>query len=303
MATIEKRYDFVLLFDVQDGNPNGDPDAGNAPRIDPETGEGLVTDVCLKRKIRNYVQLARGGLPPYEIYVKDKGILNREHQKAYDALKITSVGASPEEAVADAQVKKPKGKTKMQERDQVSEARKWMCGNFFDVRTFGAVMTTGVNCGQVRGAVQLTFARSVEPVIALEHSITRVAITKEEDRDKKVTEMGRKMTVPYGLYCAHGFVSPQFAAQTGFAEDDLALLWESFQKMFELDRSASRGLMSVQKLIVFEHGNALGSAPAHKLFALVDVKRKDRAKPARAFSDYEVSLGSPPAGIEAKHLV
>jgi CRISPR-associated protein Csd2 len=284
MTAIQKRYDFVVLFDVLDGNPNGDPDAGNAPRIDPETGDGLVTDVCLKRKIRNYVTLTKQSQPPYEIYVKDRGVLNAEHRRAYEAL-----GLKPNEG---------DDKGKKQDRGEVDKARAWMCQNYFDVRTFGAVMGTGVNCGQVRGPVQLTFARSIDPIVMQEHSITRVAITREEDRDKKETEMGRKMTIPYALYRGHGFISPQLAAQTGFSDEDLRVLWDAVAKMFELDRSSSRGQMSLRRLIVFEHDNPLGSAPAHRLFDSVQVRRKDAAKPARAFADYDVSIGPALAGVK-----
>lgn len=307
---INKRYDFALLFDVQDGNPNGDPDAGNAPRIDPETGEGLVTDVCLKRKVRNYVTLTKGTAPSFEIYVKERGILNDEHLKAYRALEIKPVKeAAAEEGEeasegGEAEVKKSKkkGGKEKQPRADVDKTRAWMCQNFYDVRTFGAVMSTGINCGQVRGPVQLTFARSVEPVIALEHAITRVAITTSEKAATAETEMGRKMTIPYGLYLARGFVSPQLAVQTGFSEADLVLFWEALEKMFEHDRSATRGLMSMRKLFIFEHEQPLGNAAAHKLFDLVSVKRRDRTVPARRFTDFEVSVGKCPAGVTLKEL-
>ena len=249
---ISNRYDFVLLFDVKDGNPNGDPDAGNLPRVDAETGRGLVTDVCLKRKIRNYVGIAKGEEPPFEIYVKEKAILNKTHERAYVA-----IGA---EDLLQGDDKKRKG------GDRVDEARRWMCGNFYDVRTFGAVMSTGVNCGQVRGPVQLTFGRSVEPVVASEHSITRMAVTTEKESENQSGDnrtMGRKFTVAYGLYMAHGFVSAHLAEQTGFGEKDLALLWESLTNMFEHDRSAARGEMSTRGLFVFKHDSKLGNAPAH----------------------------------------
>jgi CRISPR-associated protein Csd2 len=286
MSALQKRYDFVLLFDVQDGNPNGDPDAGNSPRIDPETGDGLVTDVCLKRKVRNYVLAARTAKQGFDIYVKEKAVLAQQHAKAYEALKL----------------EKNKEKKKASDAEDVEKARDWMCRNFFDVRTFGAVMQLKeANAGQVRGPVQLTFGRSVMPVMALEHSITRVAVatTKEsEEQGGDNRTMGRKMTIPYGLYRAHGFVSPQLAAQTGFTQDDLALLWESFGRMFELDRSAARGLMSLRRLVVFEHDSALGSAPAHRLFDLVKVARNDAGKPARQFSDFAVTVGAPPAGVK-----
>lgn len=298
---MKNRYDFVYLFDVQDGNPNGDPDAGNLPRVDPETGDGLVTDVCLKRKIRNYVGLVKGEQPPHEIYVKEKAILNKQHERAYQAL---GVDLSKDE-------KKRKG------GDKVDEARAWMCKNFFDVRTFGAVMSTGVNCGQVRGPVQLTFARSVDPVVSLEHCITRVAVTTEEkakQQEGDIREMGRKFTLPYGLYRGHGFISARLAEGdkgTGFSDDDLALVWCALcgrsdprqpvgSSMWDGDRSAARGMMAPRKLIVFKHESDLGNAPAHVLFDLVHVERKDTTKPARAFTDYEarVDRTKVPQGVE-----
>jgi CRISPR-associated protein Csd2 len=286
MAALQKRYDFALIFDVQDGNPNGDPDAGNQPRIDPETGHGLVTDVCLKRKVRNYVLLSKEGKQGFDIYVKEKAVLAQQHARAYEALKID----------------KAKEKKKASDAEDVEKARDWMCRNFFDVRTFGAVMSLKeANAGQVRGPVQLTFARSVGPVVALEHAITRVAVatTKEsEEQGGDNRTMGRKTTVPYGLYIAHGFVSPQLAAQTGFSQDDLALLWEAFGRMFELDRSAARGLMSLRRLHVFEHESPLGNAPAHRLFDLVKVKRNDDGKPARGYGDFTVTVGEPPRGVK-----
>ena len=285
---LKNRYDFVLVFDVQDGNPNGDPDAGNLPRVDPETGRGLVTDVCLKRKVRNYVELANGGKPPFEIYVKEKAILNKQHERAYKA-----IGA---EDLLKSDDKKRKG------GDKVDEARDWMCQNFFDIRTFGAVMSTGVNCGQVRGPVQMTFGRSVDPIVTLEHSITRMAVATEAEAEKQGGDnrtMGRKNTVPYGVYVTHGFVSAHLAAQTGFGEEDLALFWKALCDMFEHDRSAARGLMSTRKVIIFKHDSALGSAPAHALFDRVTVKRTDDSKPARAFSDYtfEVNDKNLPQGV------
>jgi CRISPR-associated protein Csd2 len=292
MNAIQKRYDFVLLFDVQDGNPNGDPDAGNSPRIDPETGDGLVTDVCLKRKLRNYVLAAKGAKAPYDIFVKEKAVLNQLIEGAYKDLGIDLE-------------KEPKGGKKRREKGtaqngEVEAGRKKMRDTYFDVRTFGAVMSTGANAGQVRGPVQLTFSRSVAPIVALEHSITRMAVTTEEDAEKQGGDnrtMGRKMTVPYGLYRAHGFVSPQLAAQTGFSQEDLSLLWEAFSRMFELDRSAARGLMSLRRLIVFEHESPLGSAPAHRLFDLVKVEAKEPAKPARHYADFTVTVGSAPKGV------
>ncbi len=286
MTALKNRYDFVLIFDVQDGNPNGDPDAGNQPRIDPETGHGLVTDVCLKRKVRNYVLLSKEGKTGFDIYVKEKAVLAQQHARAYEALKL----------------EKPKEKKKASDADDVEKARDWMCRNFFDVRTFGAVMSLKeANAGQVRGPVQLTFARSVAPVVALEHAITRVAVatTKEsEEQGGDNRTMGRKTTISYGLYIAHGFVSPQLAAQTGFSQDDLALLWESFGRMFEHDRSAARGLMSLRRLLVFEHESPLGSAPAHRLFDLVKVTRTDETKPPREYGDFTVTLGDSPKGVE-----
>lgn len=275
---LDNRYDFVLAFDVKDGNPNGDPDAGNLPRVDPETGRGLVTDVCIKRKIRNYVGLRYGEQPPYEIYVKEKAILNNQNTKAYKG-----IGAM-DQLEGD---KKRKGGGK------VDEARAWMCRNFYDVRTFGAVMSTGVNCGQVRGPVQLTFARSVDPVVASEHSITRMAVATEAEAEKQDGDnrtMGRKFTIPYGLYVAHGFISAHLADQTGFGEKDLELLFEALNNMFEHDRSAARGEMTTQGLYVFKHNSKLGNAHAHTLFSLVQFDRKRDVAVPRDFSDYSVSV-------------
>ncbi len=276
---LSKRYDFVYFFDVKDGNPNGDPDAGNLPRVDAESGHGLVTDVCLKRKVRNYVGLIKDEKPPYEIYVKEKAVLNRQHERAYKALGID--------------LSNDDGKRKG--GDKVDDARKWMCQNFYDIRTFGAVMATKVNCGQVRGPVQLTFARSVDPVISSEHSITRMAVATDKEAEEQGGDnrtMGRKFTIPYGLYRAYGFVSAPLANQTGFSEDDLALFWEALQGMFEHDRSAARGLMSAQRLIIFEHENSLmGSKPVQELFDRVKVERKDAGSlPARDISAYIISL-------------
>jgi CRISPR-associated protein Csd2 len=257
--SLANRYDFVLLFDVKDGNPNGDPDAGNLPRLDAETGHGLVTDVALKRKVRNFVGLVKGALqPPFEIYVKEKAILNNQHKRAY-------VGIGREDLLAGDDKKRKGG-------DAVDDARAWMCRNFFDVRTFGAVMSTGINCGQVRGPVQLTFARSIDPIIASEHSITRMAVATEAEAEKQEGDnrtMGRKHTVPYGLYRAHGFVSAFLAKQTGFSEDDLTLFWQALCQMFEHDRSAARGEMTTRGLHVFKHDSELGNAPAHALFERV----------------------------------
>jgi len=267
---IKNRYDFVYLFDVQDGNPNGDPDGDNAPRTDYETGQGLVTDVCLKRKVRNYVQIKMGEDQLNQIFVKEGAVLNNEIKKAYKALDL-----------------KPKEKGK--ESDNKDKARQYMCEHYYDIRTFGAVMSTGDNAGQVRGAVQLTFARSIDPVMTSEHTVTRMAVTDEKDKDKERT-MGRKATVPYGLYRAHGFISAALARETTFSEDDLDLLWEALKNMFDLDRSAARGLMAARRLIVFKHKDDLGNAPAHKLFELVKVEAKDPSRPARSFSDYEITI-------------
>ena len=277
--SLNNRYDFVLVFDVRDGNPNGDPDAGNLPRLDAESGHGLVTDVSLKRKVRNFVGLVKGETPPFDIYVKEKAVLNQAHEKAYIA-----IGAE-EELKGD---KKRKGSG-----DTVDKARQWMCANFFDVRTFGAVMSTGVNCGQVRGPVQLTFARSVDPIIAQEHSITRMAVATEAEAEKQQGDnrtMGRKHTVPYGIYVAHGFVSSFLAKQTGFGEDDLELLWQALEQMFEHDRSAARGEMATRGLYVFKHDSELGNAHAHALFDRISIKRKTDVEVPRSFSDYEVTV-------------
>jgi len=290
--SLNNRYDFVLLFDVQNGNPNGDPDAGNLPRVDAETGLGLVTDVCLKRKIRNCVGMAHSEEPPFDIYVKEKAILNQQHEKAYKA-----IGAE-DELKSD---KKRKG------GDKVAEARAWMCQNFFDVRTFGAVMSTGINCGQVRGPVQLTFARSIEPVVALEHSITRMAVATEKEAEKQDGDnrtMGRKFTIPYGLYRCHGFISAHLAEQTGFGEDDLSVLWQSLMQMFEHDRSAARGEMSVRGLYVFKHESKLGNAPAHQLFDRITVDRSS-SSPARHFNDFNIKVQDTnlPNGVELEQMI
>ena len=286
--SLNNRYDFVLVFDVRDGNPNGDPDAGNLPRLDAESGHGLVTDVSLKRKVRNFVGLVKGETPPFDIYVKEKAVLNQAHEKAYIA-----IGAE-EELKGD---KKRKGSG-----DTVDKARKWMCANFFDVRTFGAVMGLGINCGQVRGPVQLTFARSVDPVIAQEHSITRMAVATEAEAEKQQGDnrtMGRKHTVPYGVYVAHGFVSSFLAKQTGFGEEDLELLWQALEQMFEHDRSAARGEMATRGLYVFKHDSELGNAHAHALFDRIKVARKADVDVARSFADYEVSIDEAnlPSGV------
>jgi CRISPR-associated protein Csd2 len=283
MATeLKNRYDFMLVFDVKDGNPNGDPDAGNLPRVDSETGEGLVTDVCLKRKVRNYVQLTKGTEAGYDIFVKEKAVLNSLVEGAYAELGI------------DANVKKPaKG-------EEIDKGRALMCKKFYDIRTFGAVMSTGANAGQVRGPVQLTFGRSLDPIVTLEHSITRMAVTKVEDIDKERT-MGRKNTVPYGLYVAYGFVSPALAAQTGFSEEDLETLWTALVNMFDQDHSAARGMMATQKLIIFKHDSALGNAPSHKLFDLVKIAKKEDGVVPRKFADYKVVVPKKediPSGVE-----
>ena len=271
---ITKRYDFVVLFDVQDGNPNGDPDAGNLPRIDAETGMGLVTDVCLKRKVRNFVQLTQEGKPGYGIFIKEKSILNQAIDEAHE-----------QESVKN----KEKG-------EKTEAARKWMCEKYFDIRTFGAVMSTGKNAGQVRGPIQLTFARSVEPVVVLEHSITRMAVATEAEAEKQSGDnrtMGRKFTVPYGLYRGHGFVSAHLANQTGFSQEDLELFWKAIEQMFEHDHSAARGLMSTRTLLIFEHDSALGNAPAHALFDRVTIPPA-KTQPARKFDDYEVLFDGKP---------
>lgn len=291
---IENRYDFVLLFDVKDGNPNGDPDAGNLPRVDAETGRGLVTDVSLKRKVRNYVGMVKAEQPPFEIYVKEKAILNKQHERAYEA-----IGASD---LIKGDDKKRKG------GDKVNEARAWMCKNFYDVRTFGAVMSTGVNCGQVRGPVQLTFARSVDPVVAQEHSITRMAVATEAEAAKQEGDnrtMGRKHTVPYGLYVARGFVSAHLAAQTEFSDTDLDLLWEALANMFEHDRSAARGEMATRGLYVFKHDSQLGNAHAHDLFARIQPEMKADVLVPRDFDNYQVSVDEEnlPTGVSLTRLV
>lgn len=283
MAEINNRIDFVYLFDVQDGNPNGDPDAGNLPRVDAETGMGLVTDVCLKRKVRNYVQVAKDLSDGYDIFIKEKAVLNSEIDKAHD----------------DEDVKKAKDKT--------AAARLFMCKNYYDIRTFGAVMSTGKNAGQVRGPIQFTFARSIDPIATAEHSITRMAVATEKEAEKQNGDnrtMGRKATVPYGLYVCHGFISASLAKQTGFSEEDLELFFEALKNMFDVDRSAARGLMSAQKLIVFRHDSVLGNAPANKLFDLVKIKKNTEAAP-RSFSDYVVSIDkdSFPNGVTVEELI
>lgn len=283
MSELKNRIDFVYIFDVQDGNPNGDPDAGNLPRVDAETGMGLVTDVCLKRKVRNYVQTAKGQSDGYDIFIKEKAVLNTLIDKAHD----------------DSEVKAAKDKTEA--------ARRFMCNNYYDIRTFGAVMSTGKNAGQVRGAIQMTFARSADPIATAEHSITRMAVATEKESEKQNGDnrtMGRKATVPYGLYICHGFISASLAQQTGFSEEDLSLFWDALKNMFDLDRSAARGLMSAQKLIVFRHDSALGNAPANKLFDLVKVEKICDGAP-RSFSDYRVTVDKAalPANVAVEELI
>ena len=292
---IQNRFDFVLFFDVKNGNPNGDPDAGNMPRIDPETGHGIVSDVCLKRKVRNYVDLVKGqdvdgpdvaeGELGYKIYVQEGAVLNERNKKSY-----VHYDMKPSEK------KLPKG-----EQDRL-KVTKFMCDNFFDIRSFGAVMTTGVNCGQVRGPIQMCFAESVDPVMPMEMSITRMAVTKEEDAEKERT-MGRKQYIPYGLYRVEGFVSASLAEKTGFSQEDLDLFFSALMNMFENDRSAARGLMSSRKLFVFKHESKLGNAPAHRLFEAVKVNRLiPDAQEARSFSDYAIEVGDIPEGVELIEL-
>lgn len=302
MSAIANRYEFVYLFDVTNGNPNGDPDAGNLPRLDPETNQGLVTDVCLKRKIRNYVALEKSDAdgkpePGYVIYMQEKSVLNLQHEQAWKALEIPPDAKNGYKKLP-ADAAKAKGLTD------------WMCSNFFDVRTFGAVMTTGVNCGQVRGPIQLAFATSIDPVIPLEVSITRMAVTTEKEAEEQSGDnrtMGRKHIIPYGLYRAHGFISAKLAERTGFSEDDLQLLWRALGNMFEHDRSAARGEMAARKLIVFKHDHAMGNAPAHKLFDLVKVARTagEADTPARSFDDYQVSIDRDglPAGVMIEEVL
>ncbi|WP_159585847.1 type I-C CRISPR-associated protein Cas7/Csd2 [Chelativorans xinjiangense] len=312
MTMLANRYDFVLLFDVSNGNPNGDPDAGNLPRLDPETNHGLVTDVSLKRKIRNYVEMARGDVPGSRIYVQEGSILNERHREAYIAVRADDPKATTDKKLS------PKSDSEME------QLRGWMCANFFDVRTFGAVMSTGINCGQVRGPVQFSFAHSVEPIMPLEISITRMAATNEKekaareegnDADERTDNrtMGRKHIVPYGLYRAHGFISAKLAERTNFAEADLDLLFEAVQNMFEHDRSAARGEMATRKLIAFKHASALGNAHAQDLFERVKVGRRingdvrdigdqgiDNYPPARKFADYDITIDRDdlPDGVE-----
>ncbi len=283
MNELKNRIDFVYIFDVQDGNPNGDPDAGNLPRVDAETGMGIVTDVCIKRKVRNYVQVAKGLANGYDIFVKEKAVLNNEIDKAHDDAKVKAA------------------------QNKIAAARQYMCEHYYDIRTFGAVMSTGKNAGQVRGPIQLTFARSVNPVATSEHSITRIAVATPKEAESQNGEnhtMGRKATIPYGLYVCHGFISANLAQQTGFTEDDLALFFDALKNMFDLDRSAARGLMSAQRLIVFRHASELGNAPANKLFDLVKVEKTTNDVP-RSFKDYAVSINTSalPNGVTVEELI
>ena len=273
MNAIKNRYDFVFLFDCKDGNPNGDPDAANAPRMDPQDMHGLVSDVCLKRKIRNYVLEANGGVEPFDIFVRQGAILNDSIAQAHKDLGHEL-----------------NGKSKKATRDQIKDARAKMCQRYYDVRTFGAVMSTGTNAGQVRGPVQLSFSRSLDPILPMDISITRMAVTEAKELDSPNQTMGRKNLIPYGLYRSQGFISANLARETGFSDDDLNLFWQALQNMFDLDRSASRGIMAPQKLIVFKHQSALGNAPAHKLFERITVTRQESIQAARQFSDYVVSV-------------
>lgn len=286
MSELNNRIDFTYIFDVHDGNPNGDPDAGNLPRVDAETGMGLVTDVCLKRKVRNYVQVAKECAPGFDIFIKEKAVLNTLIDASHDDENV---------------------KAKEKAGDKTEAARMVMCKNYYDVRTFGAVMSTGKNAGQVRGPIQLTFARSADPISAAEHSITRMAVATEKEAEKQSGDnrtMGRKATVPYGLYVCHGFISANLAKQTGFSEEDLALFFEALQNMFDVDRSAARGLMSAQKLIVFKHDSVLGNAPANKLFDRVKVEKNCAGAP-RSFTDYTVSIDKDglPQGVTVEELI
>ena len=286
MSAIQNRYDFVYLFDVQNGNPNGDPDNGNMPRQETQSQMGLVTDVCLKRKVRNYVQASKNG-PNHNIYMQERAVLNRLHGEAYTDLKIEPVAK-----------KLPK------EAEKAAAVTKWMCDRFYDIRTFGAVMTTDVNCGQVRGPVQMTFAESVEPITPQEITITRSSVTNEKDADKERT-MGRKHIVPYALYRGHGFISASLAERTGFSDADLELFWDALNNMFENDRSAARGLMGAHRLIVFKHATKLGNAQAQKLFARVKVVPKPDVALRRRYDDYDVTVdaSSLPPGVEILELI
>jgi CRISPR-associated protein Cas7/Csd2, subtype I-C/DVULG len=295
---ITNRYDFALMFDVKDGNPNGDPDAGNLPRVDPETGQGLVTDVCLKRKIRNFVHMTKELNSSYDIFVKEKAILNNLIEGAYQELGIDLKKPPVDEKDGKKRNDKNKG-----QGSEVESARQQMCKSYYDIRTFGAVMSTGPNAGQVRGPVQMTFARSMDAIVTLEHSITRMAVATQTEAEKQGGDnrtMGRKNTVSYGLYQGYGFISPHLAAQTGFNEDDLKLLWDALVNMFEHDHSAARGMMSTCKLVIFKHASALGNAPSKALFDCVKIERNNPDKPPRDVSDYTISIdhNNLPEGIE-----
>ena len=299
---IKNRYEFVVLFDVENGNPNGDPDSGNMPRIDPESGLGLVTDVCLKRKIRNYVETVKEDAKGYKIYIKEDVPLNRSDREACESLGITET--------EDKKVTEALKKLKKSEKDVDIKLRDYMCDNFYDIRTFGAVMTTFVkaslNCGQVRGPVQLGFARSIDPIVSQEVTITRVAITTEKDAENKSTEMGRKNIVPYGLYRVEGYISANLARKvTGFSEEDLDLLWEAIINMFENDHSAARGKMAVRELIVFKHSKELGDCPAYKLFDAVEVRKKEEIEYPRKYQDYTVQIHEEmiPDSVEMKRMI
>lgn len=312
--TIDHRYDFVLLFDVADGNPNGDPDGGNLPRIDPQSMQGLVTDGCLKRKIRNAIALLGEGRPGCELYFQtqdaayEKRVLNLQHQRAYDAQGLGS--GEKKKSKADDATKDPRSMA-----DKTNTARDWMCSNFYDIRAFGAVMTTGVNCGQVRGPVQITFGRSLDAIVPLEFSITRKSVTTEEEAKKQAEKdgsitgtMGRKNTVPYGLYRCHGFINPYLAKATGFSPDDLQLLWDALKGlMWEIDRSASRGMMATRGLYVFEHSSKLGNAPAHELFELIKTEPLGPDAAPRAFADYKSNIRideqAVPDGVKLHRIV
>jgi CRISPR-associated protein Csd2 len=286
MSELKNRFDFIYVFDVQDGNPNGDPDAGNLPRVDAETGQGLVTDVCLKRKVRNYVQIAKEFAEGFDIFIKEKAVLNTLIDASYAENDVVN---------------------KDKDVDKREVAREVMCRKYYDIRTFGAVMSTGKNAGQVRGPIQLTFARSIDPIAYAEHSITRMAVATEKEAEKQGGDnrtMGRKSTVPYGLYVCHGFISANLAKQTGFSDEDLQLFWEALKNMFDVDRSAARGLMSAVKLIVFKHDSVLGNAPANKLFDLVKITKATNNVP-RSISDYEfnIDFDKVPAGVTVDELI
>lgn len=287
MTAIQNRYEFVYLFDVTNGNPNGDPDNGNMPRLETESQKGLVTDVCLKRKVRNYVDATKRGAPPHAIYMQERAVLNNTHRRAYDAIGL-----------------KPETKKLPKEEAKARDVTAWMCGNFYDIRSFGAVMTTEVNCGQVRGPIQITFGQSIDAIVPQEISITRSSVTNERDADKERT-MGRKHIVPYGLYRTHGFISANLAERTGFSDDDLALFWQSLINMLDHDRSAARGEMNARGLYVFKHETALGNASAHKLFDTVTVTKRSDVKLPRAFADYDVAFDTAklPPGVTGQSMI